>query len=101
MNMMNLQSDADSSIVPWRGGFGELFAGGVFGGGTLQLFRQEPGDNEWIPVGVEGDLATISSTGTIIFAAAPCNLKLTLSGATAPNINFGIGRVQSGGNLAV
>ena len=88
----NYTANATSATLAWPGGEGEFWAAGTGGGGTLTLKRSD--GTTIVPIGTGSNLAAMTDSGSIRFAAAKCTLSFVLTGATNPNIVFNVERFQ-------
>lgn len=86
-----MTANGQSAAISWPGGRGVFTAWGAFGGGTIKL-QQSPDDGAtWIDLDRSGDTyCTFTANGEGGFELHPCQLRVSLAGATAPNIQSGV-----------
>ena len=83
-----LSADGSSAIITTRGGPVFISGTGTFGTGTLTLeYRLE--NNTFVAVDAT-IVCTLTAAGSLLSADFPpaITLRLTLSGATAPSLNY-------------
>ena len=73
-----------SGTHPHGGGKGYVLASGDFDSGTLALEIYSAENETWVEV--DGSDAALSADGMFAFVLPKCDLRLTLSGATSPDI---------------
>ena len=84
----NLTSNSSTGTLPIEGKI-NVAAFGTFGGGSLAFELSYDGGATWFTATNNlGDPATITANGALNIEVGTANLRLTLSGATAPNINI-------------
>lgn len=72
----------------WSGGRGTFMAFGTFGGGTAKLQMSPNSGVTWIDVDRSGDtFVTFTANGEGGFELAPCFIRVSLTGATAPSLS--------------
>lgn len=91
----NLTADGNYEVT-WPGGNGQVSGQGTFGGGTLSLEFSLDDGTTWtllkkVETATDPD-PTLTENGSFVFWSAPTSapgyrLRLTLAGATTPNIN--------------
>lgn len=85
-----LSANGDTAAVQVEGGQYLLALGGAFGGGTVQV-KVNIGNVAGAPV---NGAAYTAATAEIIWLPR-CTVYLTLSGATAPNINAAMAELST------
>ncbi len=91
----NITADGGYEVT-WPGGNGQVSAQGTFGGGTLSLEFSLDDGTTWtllkkVETATDPD-PTLTENGSFVFWSLPTSapgyrLRLTLAGATTPNIN--------------
>ncbi|MEQ8746956.1 hypothetical protein [Pyruvatibacter sp.] len=83
----NRTTNGTSAATHWHGGEGTFFAHGTFDGGTVVLEASFDNGTNWIIVGPD---ATFTAPGAGNFRIGLCKLRVSLSGATSPDVTAGI-----------
>ena len=86
-----LSADGNTISVLWAGGEGTYSASGTFGGGTTRLMVSMDDGATFFSAGPEGEL-TIS--GIRSFSIPECTLRVSLTGATSPNLTISLDSVK-------
>jgi hypothetical protein len=82
-------ADGSSTARNWHGGYGTVVVAGTFGGGTVTLNASPDGGTTWVQVGYD---ARFTADGMANFQLpGGMQLRLTLSGATNPDLDAWIG----------
>jgi hypothetical protein len=81
-------ADGNSTAIVWHGGYGTVIVAGTWGGGTVKL-RATPDGATWIDVGLDVEF-TADGMGNFQLPAG-LQLRLTLAGATNPDLDAWIG----------
>lgn len=80
----NQTADGSSEAFAHFGGASglhNLYVAGTLGGGTLTVEAETPDESGWVPV------AEITEPGLHVISAAPFVCRVTLAGATAPDVS--------------
>lgn len=86
-----LLANGQTTAIGWLGGRGNFIAQGTFGSGTIKLQASFDDGTTWIDVDKSGDTyVTFTSNGVGGFELGACQLRASLSGATAPSIDSGL-----------
>ena len=84
----NLTSNASTGALPIKGKL-NVAAFGDFGGGSLSFELSYDDGTTWFAATNNlGDAATISANGALNIEVGTADLRLTLSGATAPSVSI-------------
>lgn len=84
----NLTTNTSTGALPIKGKL-NIGAFGTFGGGSLAFELSYDNGTTWFPAtNALGDAATISSDGALNVEVGTADLRLTLSGATSPDIDI-------------
>lgn len=84
-----IEANGNSVAKAFQGGYFVWSAGGSFGGGTLQL--QYNAGSGWCDV----TDATMTASGTLYVGLPAGEVRVTLSGATSPNIYSDFSKVPA------
>lgn len=80
-----LTEDTQTTAVDWPGGTGSMVVHDDLGGGTAQLqFSANNGTNWANANDVNGNTASLTSTGNILFSLPPGKVRVDLSSSTNP-----------------
>ena len=79
-----VSANGNSTALNWPGGVGQMVVEGTWGGGTVKLQVSPDDGTTWVAVG--GD-STITADGVVNFDLNSCDIRLNLSGATAPSLD--------------
>ncbi len=90
-------ADGQSPVYQHPGGVVTLFSQLSFGGGTAKVEFSIDGQVTWDDVNTEGaDIFDTTIAGTINAQLGPCDLRVDLSGATAPTLKVRLGLAEFG-----
>lgn len=90
----NLTASGSTSSVRWSGVYlGHFYAHGTFGGGTLTLQYSVDGGSTWLTADSENLVFT--AAGSNNFQLPHCLVRITLSGATDPDIDTGVAKISN------
>ena len=91
-NFATLTANGSSAAIAWSGGpIRTLRAAGTFGGGTLALKISVDNGSTWEAVTDGTTAASLTATGQInVELHGSFLVRVTLSGATSPNIASGL-----------
>lgn len=81
----NLTDNGTTATLSWDGGVGYYAAQGSFGSGTVKLEYSFDGGSNYLTTESAGWL---SSAGSKQFSLPVCQLRLSLTGATSPDLNL-------------
>ncbi|RQH14925.1 hypothetical protein [Bradyrhizobium sp. RP6] len=85
----NLTANGATDPVRWFGGRGSVSVWGTFGGGTVTLQMSPDSGTTWLDVDRTGDsFVTFTTPGVAGFELAPCLLRVNLTSAESPSLNF-------------
>ena len=86
-----LTADGDTTEFDWPGGTGSMSGQGTFSSGTLTLRFSLDGGTTYNDVTDGTDTASLTASGVVGFEVNfPCKMKLTLAGATTPDIDTAV-----------
>lgn len=90
---VNFTADGSSDPFRWSGVYlGHFYAQGTFGGGTATLEYSLDGTN-WYSA--DATNLALSSNGNGNFQLPSCQLRITLSGSTSPDLDAGIEKISN------
>lgn len=89
-----LTANGSTASVRWSGVYlGHFYAVGTFGSGTITLEYSLDGGSSWLTA--DADNLVFTAAGRANFQLPNCLLRITLSGATSPDIDTGVEKIAN------